>query len=106
MKNARDFLTPEQQAFLLALAEEGVRVTGREVTVVDTGSMPQTEERPGIGDDYLDICGNLEDFRIKFEEEAEFYIVVQDGPVIELINDYYITDKADAIYAQLEKRFI
>lgn len=104
MKNARDFLTPEQQAFLLALAEEGGRVTGNDVRVFcpEWGETHYPTE-----DEYLDICGNLEHFWIYFGdgEEAEFYIVVQDGPVMELIADYYITDKADEIYRYLSKEY-
>ena len=103
-KQAREYLTTDQRNFLLELAEEGVRVTGCEVVVVcaETGE----KEYPGIGDEYLDICGNLEHFWVSFGDDAEFYVVVQSGPVMELIVDYFITDKADEIYRYLEKEYV
>ena len=99
-KQAREYLTTDQRNFLLELAEEGVRVTGCEVVVVcaETGE----KEYPGIGDEYLDICGNLEHFWVCFGD-ARFYIIVQSGPVMQLIADYYTSDDAEAIYERLDK---
>lgn len=102
MENPRDYLTREQQNFLLSLAEEGGRVTGHDVRVFcpENGETHYPEEH-----EYLDICGNLEHFWVCFGEDAEFYIVVQDGSAMELIADWYVTHEADEIYRYLEKGY-
>jgi peptidoglycan/xylan/chitin deacetylase (PgdA/CDA1 family) len=100
MSKTRDYLTQEMQRFLLSLAAEGTRVTGKEPEVI----CAETGEKDETADDYLDICGNLEHFWVCFGQ-VRFYIIVQDGPVLELISDYYMSEWAEDIYNTLKKEF-
>jgi len=101
--HARDFLTKEMQKFLLALAKHGEEVTGYDPAVYCPDSYE--EHHPTTTGGYLDLCGNYEHFWVNFGKSAQFYVVPQRGPVMELIVDYYCNDSAEEIYAELTKEF-
>ncbi len=101
--HTRDYLTLAQQRFLIKLAEVGTRITGADLRVFcpENGETHYSES----ADEYLDICGNLEHFWVCFGEKAEFYIVPQIGPLMEMIADYYSVAHANTIYDWLDEEF-